>query len=155
MSESTYVPEGLNRSYQEVVTSISELARVYLDERKTYGEMRTGIKKRCAMVRLFLVNEMTDRLENPDVIDFVVKARTQKNKLTLDSINALIALEIGEDYDRYEEAKFNSQTSEKAFVMFQAELSAHQSQIKKDVSERENVEYAQRMTSQRGGVVSA
>lgn len=139
--------ENPARTFEDVLSSISEIARVFLDERTTYGEMRTDIKKRMARARLYIVNGLTEFL-TPEVVRQLEIIEKNKTKLTLDTTNALVALELGEDYDRYESAKFNAATSEKAFPMFQAELSGHQSKMKKDALDFENSEYAQRMTAQ-------
>lgn len=134
------------RAYEDILSDISELARTFLDERKIYGELRVEVKKRMARVRLYVVNGLTEFLTDEEVIRQLELIKENKTKLTLDTIDALVALEVGEDYDCYEAAKFNSETSEKAFPMFQAELSGHQSQFKKDAAELNTIEYAERMS---------
>jgi hypothetical protein len=143
-------PEATNnssetRDFKAVLSDISELARAFLDERKIYGDMRVDIKKRMARARMFIVNNLPEFLTDPEVIKQLKIAEEKKTKLTTDTVDALVAMELGEDFYRYETAKFKSDTSERAFPMFQAELSGYQSQIKKDAAELSAQELVERM----------
>ena len=121
--------ESLSQDYESVAP---KLLKGYADR-----------KKQMAKIRLYIENGMVEFLSNDIVIRRVKKANEtddkgksiSANKLTLDTIEACISLELEDAQFEYQEAVKEAETITQAYEMFAKQLSWYQSVMKKENTE--------------------
>jgi hypothetical protein len=105
---------------EELRQRMSNISRNYIAERREYAEAMKGYATRHAIAHLSAKVLETKYLKDPRAIEFVELLKTAKAPTDSDK-EALVQLELEEQKDRVDAAKFACDTSDKAFEQFRAQ----------------------------------
>jgi chromosome segregation ATPase len=115
---------------EEIRQQMSDITRVYPEERKELKEALDALSKREHRAYLAVTFLEPQLLTNEDAKSYLRRAMEAKKNLIKEDKIAIQQLEIESEKIAYELAKFNADTSDKQFAKLDRQLSFFQSTMK-------------------------
>jgi hypothetical protein len=113
-------------SEDDVRQQISDLTRLFPDERQALEVAMKALGKKAAKAHLAITFRQPDLLSSGDAREYLQKAIEDGIKLTESDKTAITTLELEKEQIEYDLAKFHCDTTKTQYAMLEKQLSFYQ-----------------------------